>query len=100
MKIAELEKFFKENNFVVSTRSKKIFGAWPVDTLNVDIGDCAHVEVFNGRMEIQTQVKPYVYEMLVGQIPIKNIVSISAIEGILRIITSSEHGTVMIEVRT
>ena len=85
MNLQEFFDCFKSNGYHV--------GTW-----YIDLGSNAFVEYGYGYVTIQTMTKPYVYEMLVYGIFIKNIREITFSEKSMRLLVRNELGTVTIEV--
>ena len=85
MKLQEFFDCFKSNGYHVGTSY-------------IDLGSNAFVEYGFGHVAIQTMTRPYVYELLVSRIYVKNIQEITFSEKSMRLLVKNELGTVTIEV--
>ena len=85
MKLQEFFDCFKSNGYHV--------GTW-----YIDLGSNAYIEFGFGYVTIRTMTAPYVYEILVSRIYIKNIQEITFSEKTMKLLVKNELGTVTIEV--
>ena len=85
MKLQEFFDRFQSNGYHV--------GTW-----YIDLGSNAFVEYGYGYVTIQTMTKPYIYEMLVSRVYIKNIREITFSEKSITLLVKNGLGTVTIEV--
>ena len=71
---------------------------YPVGTWYIDLGSNAYIEYGSGYVTIRTIIKPYVYDMLVSRVYIKNIREITFSEKSVTLLVKNGLGTVTIEV--